>query len=200
MTLERPRLKRRASAQHQHDISNDLLAEQNSMIGSGGVTQRLHVQDAESDHQPPHCNVETSRPLGLLEVSGGWGCLRAHFPYPASTIIQLTLILCGDCMEILLARPSIFAVNHHSERSDGYSHCQLINPTVETPLSTAAIGGRYFTMAAVESSQGMQTRCVPVSRYLSVSETASRTHACRAPTLNTAHRIRKERCVQRMEF
>ena len=100
MTLERPRLKRRASAQHQHDISNDLLAEQNSMIGSGGVTQRLHVQDAESGHQPPHCNVETSRPLGLLEVSGGWGCLRAHFPYPASTIIQLALILCGDCMEI----------------------------------------------------------------------------------------------------
>lgn len=30
--------------------------------------------------------------------------------------------------------------------------------------STDAIGGRYFTMLAVEPSQAMQTRCVPVSR------------------------------------
>lgn len=30
---------------------------------------------------------------------------------------------------------------------------------------------------------------------LSVSETATHAHACRAPKLNTAHRIRKRRCV-----
>lgn len=56
-------------------------------------------------------------------------------------------------MGTLLARPSRCAVNHRSETGDGHSCCQLISGIVETPLSTAAIGGRYFAIVVVESGQ-----------------------------------------------
>jgi hypothetical protein len=48
--------------------------------------------------------IATWRLLGhlvLLDLCGGWACLRAHFPFAARTVtVQLMLILCGDCMEI----------------------------------------------------------------------------------------------------
>jgi hypothetical protein len=148
------------------NISNNPLAERNTMIGSRtSHLKTFHVQPrAESDHQPPYCNVETSRPLGAARAQWRLGLPEDAFPlsgehdHPAH--VDLVWRLYGE----VLARPSILTVNHHSERGDEHSLCQLINRTVETPPLTAALRGRYFTMVAVELDQGMQTRCVPVSR------------------------------------
>ncbi|KAF2632454.1 hypothetical protein BU25DRAFT_152045 [Macroventuria anomochaeta] len=97
------RLKRRASAWMASNISKDLLAERNTLIGS-----RAHHLRTPRSALSSQLSLIISRLIAmwrppdhlvLFDPSRDYGCLRTHCPFLASSTTQLMLILCGDCME-----------------------------------------------------------------------------------------------------
>ena len=146
------------------NISKDLLAERNTLIGS-----RTHHLRTPRSALSCQLSLNISRLIAmwrppdhlvLLDPSGDWGCLRAHCPFLASsTTAQLMLILCGDCMEK-------YWPDRQSSQSitiaKGVIGTHTANSSIA--LSKHRLQQRYSTTVAVELSQRMHTRCVPVSR------------------------------------
>ena len=152
------------------NMNKELVAERSTLIGYLQVTSRLHVQRPDvSDHQPPHCNVDTSRPLGAVGHQWRLGLPEGRiFPFrrvnrrPAH--VDLVWRLYGDCMENVGQTENLH-VNRRSKRGVIGTHTASSSiPLLSKRRFQQMQLETLFQMVAVELSQGMQTRRVPVSR------------------------------------